>query len=79
MIWKGETTSQFFQRAVNEGIRDFAYLPTQMDDGTWAWWEHYWSKAYPNMRGGYIWEKTLDKPSLNEQQQRSAPLPRPKK
>lgn len=56
MRWAGETYEQWRLRVMG-GVRCFAWLPTQMADGTWVWWEYYWSVAEPNCRGGFFWLK----------------------
>ena len=49
MIWKGETMDQYEERASEYGIRCFAILPMQMDNGFWVWLDWYWA----GMRLGY--------------------------
>jgi len=39
---KGETRNQWFIRMKRDGETRFAWLPVQMDDGTWVWLEKYW-------------------------------------
>lgn len=50
MRWSGTTREQ--REALERGgIQCFAYLPTQMCDGTWIWLEHYWAVRRIN----YLW------------------------
>lgn len=40
MRWRGETEQQR-RRRVSEWHRRFAWVPVQMEDGTWVWLEDY--------------------------------------
>lgn len=40
MRWRGETLEQM-ERRLTRWHRRFAYVPVQMHDGTWVWWEPY--------------------------------------
>lgn len=45
MKWKGETENQWRARVAKWHMR-FAYLPTQMEDGTWVFWDYYYARVH---------------------------------
>lgn len=53
MRWKGETPAQREAR-YREGVWRLAWLPTQMDDGTWVWLEPFWEMVV-NGKWGRRW------------------------
>lgn len=46
MQWEGQTVAQRIEKE-KQGIRRFAFLPTQMADGTWVWLEPFWRVLGP--------------------------------
>ena len=60
MRWRGETEKQREDRW-QDGIRVFAIIPVQLDDGDWVWLEWYWSYLVklPNLRRSY--KRTLNR------------------
>ena len=62
MIWQGETINQKEIRE-KRGVRLYAYLPLQMNNGKWIWREYYWEALHkgPNNRSWYV--ASLDRES----------------
>lgn len=54
MRWRGETEGQRDARLA-QWHRVFAWLPTQMECGTWIWLSAHEAKCLRNLRGGWNW------------------------
>lgn len=76
MIWKGETREQYIARAQKDGIRIFAWWPTQMDDGRWVWLEHYW-EYFQRPNGGIgWWSRAITREDFEDSAPKTTPPPR---
>ena len=76
MIWKGETMGQYEERASEYGIRCFAILPMQMDNGLWVWLDWYWA----GMRFGYNkrwWVRAINREDCIYHGPQTPPPPKP--
>lgn len=58
MIW-GRTTTEKFTKIYSVG-KKFAWLPVQLKDGRWIWWEYVWKHSWTTAYwgdNGYHYER----------------------
>lgn len=73
MRWNGETEQQMRSRWM-DGIKCFAWLPVQLQSGSWVWLETYWSAWVPTHSASGFWRSALTQEET--QPQYKGPKPR---